>query len=319
MRKATILLIEDNNFQATEVRSILEAAQYEVIWAESGLAGLKAAKTKTPDLILLDVMLPEVDGHEVCRWLKLDEATRGTPIIMLTARGDVQDKVAGLTLGADDYLPKPFDAQELLARIYACLRTKSLQDELRAKNLQLEGLLKQVEQMAITDSLTQLFNRRHFIDILDREFARAKRFNFPLACMMLDIDHFKQVNDTYGHHVGDQVLQTVGAVMQEASRQIEVAARYGGEEFVMLLPQTPLKDAMKPALRILERIASHRFDPFPVDKNVTVSIGVTGLPDSAIRTKEELIQCADQALYRSKRAGRNRIETCSGLELGKPF
>ncbi len=318
MSKASILLIEDNAFQAKQIVSVLETAEYAVIWASSGISGLKSAKTQNPDLILLDVVLPEVDGHEVCRWLKLDETTRATPIIMLTAKSDVQDRVTGLNLGADDYLPKPFNDQELLARIYACLRTKLLQDELRGKNAQLENLLRKVEQMAITDTVTQLFNRRHFTELLDKEFARAKRFNFPLSCMMLDIDHFKSINDTFGHQAGDSVLRDIAKIIQEAIRNIEVAARYGGEEFVLLFPQTPRQEALKPATRILETVSTFPYKELDRGRTVTVSIGLTGLPDDLIKTKEDLIQCADIALYRAKRGGRNRIEVSSGQELVKP-
>ena len=314
MPKAIILLIEDNSFQAKQTLTCLEAAGYQGIWAETGLAGLKIAKTQRPDLILLDVILPDKDGQEICRFIKRDEATRDIPIIMLTAKSQLQDKVMGLNIGADDYLPKPFNEEELLARINAFLRIKSLQDELKGKNQQLEGLLKQVEIMAITDAVTGLFNRRHFTELFDKEFARAMRFNSPLSCMMVDIDHFKQVNDTYGHQTGDSVLQEISLILQENLRQIEIAARYGGEEFVLFLPETPLSEAMKPARRLLERVATHHFKGLEPDKIVTISIGVAGLPDPLVKAKEDLIRCADYALYKAKRGGRNRIESSTGSE-----
>jgi DNA-binding response OmpR family regulator len=145
MAKAKILLVEDSKVQAGEVKSFLEKAGYEVIWVEDGKAAIKSAKTQKIDIILLDLVLPDISGNEVCRWLKLNEGTKGIPIIMLTVKGEVVDKVAGLEAGADDYLPKPYSEVELNARIYASLRTKALQDELRQKNKQLEELLKQVE------------------------------------------------------------------------------------------------------------------------------------------------------------------------------
>jgi diguanylate cyclase (GGDEF)-like protein len=314
MPKANILLIEDNALQAKQTIACLESAGYHLSWAETGLSGLKMAKTDRPDLILLDVVLPDNNGQDICRFIKADEAIRDIPIIMLTAKSELEDKVKGLTIGADDYLPKPFNEQELVAKINALLRIKSLQDELKKKNQELGEVLKTVERMAITDPGTGLFNRRHFTEFLEREFARAKRFNSPLACVMLDIDHFKQINDTYGHQTGDQVLYEIGHILQQNIRQIEIAARYGGEEFVLLLPETPLSEAVKPARRLLEQVAGHHFQGLDRNRMVTVSIGLSALPDPLIQTKDDLIRCADFALYKAKRGGRNRIETCSGSE-----
>ncbi|MBI3611392.1 MAG: diguanylate cyclase [Nitrospirae bacterium] len=317
MSKAKILLIEDDPLQAKHVRTVLESAGHEVVLAETGAAGFRLARTERVGLILLDVVLPDFSGQQVCQWMKRDETTASIPIIMLTAKSSIEDKVAGLQMGADDYLPKPFNEQELLARIQAGLRTKTLQDQLRGKNDQLENLLRDVEQKAITDALTGLFNRRHFNELLDREFSRAKRFNDPLACLMLDIDNFKSINDTYGHPTGDSVLSEVATILKQTLRLIEVAARYGGEEFVLLLPKTKPREAGKPATRIIESVATHHFKGLPPDKVVTVSIGISGLPDPLIAMKENLIQCADFALYRAKRGGKNRFEISTGSELEK--
>ncbi|HEY5594125.1 MAG TPA: diguanylate cyclase [Nitrospiria bacterium] len=315
MSKGRILFIEDNPLQAKQTRTALESADYEVILAENGGAGFKLAKTQPVDLILLDMVLPDFSGEQICQWLKRDETTHSIPVIMLTAKGSVEDKVAGLQIGADDYVPKPFSDKELLARIQVCLRIKTREDELRGVKNQLENQLKDVEQMAITDAGTGLFNRRHFNELLGKEFSRAKRFNEPLVCLMLDIDHFKDVNDTYGHPAGDSVLSEIAALLKGVVRMIEVAARYGGEEFVLLLPKTKPQEAMKPATRLLESIATHPFKGLPADRGVTVSIGIAGLPDSLIASKEDLVKCADFALYKAKRAGRNRIEMSNGSEL----
>ncbi|MBI3995282.1 MAG: diguanylate cyclase [Nitrospirae bacterium] len=317
MSKGRILFIEDNPLQAKQTRTALESADYEVILAENGGAGFKLAKTQPVDLVLLDMVLPDFSGEQICQWLKRDETTQSIPVIMLTAKGSVEDKVAGLQIGADDYVPKPFSDLELLARIQVCLRIKMREDELRGVRNQLENQLKDVEQKAITDSGTGLFNRRHFNELLDKEFSRAKRFNEPLSCLMLDLDHFKDVNDTFGHPAGDSVLSEIATLLQQDIRMIEVAARYGGEEFVLLLPKTQPKEAVKPATRLLESIATHHFKGLPADRVLTVSIGVSGLPDPLIATKEDLIRCADFALYKAKRAGRNRIELCDGAELAK--
>ena len=245
MGMARILLVEDSKSQAETAKDFLEKNGYEVMLAESGKAAIKAVKTSAVDIILLDLELPDMSGNEVCRWLKLNEDTKGIPIIMLTVKNDVKDKVAGLEAGADDYLPKPYNKVELNARIFACLRTKALQDELKQKNHQLEALLKRLEIMAITDSLTGLYNRRHLETILKEEFKRTFRYKTPLTCMMIDIDHFKTVNDAFGHHAGDAVLKETAKIITENAREIDTVARWGGEEFIIIFPQTKKKKPCK--------------------------------------------------------------------------
>ncbi|HDK82271.1 MAG TPA: response regulator, partial [Nitrospirae bacterium] len=214
MAKATILLVEDSKTQAKAIKKFLESEGYNVTWVEDGKSAINAAKTQPPDIVLLDVVLPDLNGHEVCRWLKLNQTTRSIPVIMLTAKGSTPDKVTGLEAGADDYIPKPFEEMELNARIYACLRTKALQDDLKLKNRQLEELLERVEVLAVTDPLTELFNRRRFETVLEKEFKRTDRYHTPLSCLMIDIDHFKKINDKYGHHVGDAVLQDIARIIK---------------------------------------------------------------------------------------------------------
>ena len=191
MAKATVLLVEDNKTQASIVREFLEKNGYEVLLAEDGMSAFKAAKTERLDIILLDRILPDIEGSDICRWLKLDQITRGIPIIMLTEKDSIPDKVGGLEAGADDYLPKPFDENELNARIYAQLRMKAQQDELKQKNQQLEDMLTRVESLAIMDPLTGIYNRRRFETIFNSEFKRAMRYQLPLSLLMIDIDHFK--------------------------------------------------------------------------------------------------------------------------------
>lgn len=307
MAKAKILLVEDSKAQAGLVRDFLEKNGYEVIWAENGKAAIKTAKTMSVDIILMDLMLPDISGNEVCRWLKLDEHTRGIPIIMLTAKDAITDKVAGLEAGADDYLPKPYNEIELNARIYASLRTKALQDELRQKNRQLEDLLKQVEIMAITDQLTGIYNRRRLITILEKEFRRTKRYGISLTCMMIDIDHFKRINDKFGHQIGDAVIKETAGIIAENAREIDTVARWGGEEFIVLLPQTKKEDALQPAARILNTISEHKFPDIP-DERITASIGIADASAPSIDTEEKLIHASDMALYDAKKRGRNRTE-----------
>lgn len=318
--KAKILLIEDNPLQTRQVKRFLEKTGYEVFCADKGIPGLKMVTTLQPDVIILDVVLPDISGFEVCRWIKVRDDTKGIPVIMLTVKGKLKEKVAGLQIGADDYLPKPFKESELNARIYASLRTKEFQEELRKKNTQLEELLQKVEIMAVTDPGTGLFNRRRFQEVLQKEFSRTKRYQEALTLMMIDIDHFKAINDTFGHQVGDQVLADVAEIISSQFREVDTIARYGGEEFAVLLPQSSKADAAVAATRTLQEVASHSFKSFKRPSwKVTVSIGIAGLPDPLLNTEDQLIQCADAALYKAKRNGRNRFELGEGKDLLTPL
>jgi len=305
--KGKILLVEDNKGQADQTRQMLENSGYEVVWVDNGMSAIKFAKVEEVDLVLLDLVLPGIDGNEVCRWLKLNDDTKGIPIIMLTVRDSVRHRVEGLEAGADDYLPKPYNEVELNARIYASLRTKSLQDELRKKNTQLEEMLERVEILAITDPLTELFNRRRFELVLDNEFIRSQRYKSPLSCLMIDVDHFKAVNDELGHQGGDAVLKEIVAIIRNSIREVDTAARWGGEEFAVLLPETTTQGAVEPALRILNSIAGYAFNGLG-SRPVTVSIGIAGLPSTIIDKPEKLLNWADSALFEAKNNGRNRIE-----------
>lgn len=307
MAKAKILFVEDSKTQAEAIKDFLERNGYEVVLAENGKTAIDVAKSTPVDIILLDLVLPDINGNEVCRWLKVNQDTKEIPIIMLTVKGSVPDKVTGLEAGADDYIPKPFDEIELNARIYACLRTKALQDELKRKNRQLMELLEKVEILASTDPLTELFNRRRFEVILEQEFKRATRYNSPLACLMIDIDYFKKINDGHGHHTGDKVLQEIAEIIKTSVRETDVTARWGGEEFVVLLPQTEKDAALHSASRVRKAISAHKFKSL-TDKEITVSIGIASLPNSSIDTGEKLIDASDIAMYEAKRKGRDRTE-----------
>jgi len=308
-----VLLVEDDPVQASVTREILIKAGYEVFLAEDGINAIKAVKTEKPDIILLDVILPGMDGHEICRWLKLEETTKGIPVIMLSIKKELSDKISALHIGADDYLPKPYNELELNARIYASLRTKALQDELKQKNKQLEELLHKVNYMAITDPLTGLYNRRRFHDVLTSEYERAKRYTTPFSLIMLDIDHFKRINDTFGHAIGDSVLKEVSTILKSSIREIDTAARYGGEEFMVILPNTDKEKALVVAERMRMMIHQHTFSE--VDRNITVSIGISGMPDEKADSDEKLVRCADFALYLAKQRGSNRTVTTEAAEL----
>jgi len=306
MAKANVLVVEDSEAQGKITKEFLEKSGYKVTWVLEGMSAFRVAKTESIDVILLDRVLPDMDGSRVCGWLKQDEATRGIPIIMLTSLNTVAQKVQGLEAGADDYLAKPYDEIELNARVYAALRTKHLRDELSQKNEELHEMLKKVEVLSITDPLTGLFNRRHFEEILKSEFSKSRRYNAPLSCMMIDIDHFKAVNDTYGHAVGDIVIKDVVKAIQRSVRDVDTAARWGGEEFIVLAPMTAKAEAMLPAQRILAAVSDHVFAGIG-DKKITVSIGISDISRPGIDMPDNLIQAADVAMYEAKETGRNRI------------
>ena len=309
-------MIEDNELQSEELKDMLEKNGYHVFCAATGSAGMKMVLKTRPDVILLDLVLPDVSGREVCRWIKDREDTKSIPVIMLTIKSGLKDTVDGLHVGADDYLPKPFKQMELIARIYASLRTKEYVEELKRKNAQLEDLLRTVEVMAVTDHATGLYNRRHFEDVLQKEFSRATRYSEPVSVMMIDIDHFKSINDQFGHRTGDHVLIEMAEVITRHFRKIDTVARYGGEEFSVLLPRSTKDAALAPARRLLDDVAHRSFRALKRhDRQLTISMGIAGLPDVHPSNEEQLIQCADAALYNAKRGGRNRIEIYDGKGL----
>jgi two-component system, cell cycle response regulator len=310
--KANLLLIDDSEAQSNQIRVVLERLGYKVTQASSGMAGLQLARTTMPDLVLLDVVMADIDGFAVCRWLKMNAETRDIPVIMLTVRTALADRVEGLNIGADDYLAKPFEDQELEARIFAALRVKAAHSELRDRNQQLESMLHHVEALARTDALTGLYNRRRFADVLRREFAVTKRYKNTLSCLLLDLDHFKAINDRFGHDAGDQVLKEVARRITGSLREVDLAARYGGEEFVILLPHTSKGDARIVAERLLKNVRKQEFNFGGDVLSVTISIGCAGNADVASNNPDDLVKAADIALYEAKKGGRNRVVMYTG-------
>ena len=225
--KAKIILAEDNLTQASIMIDYLENNGHKVIHVEDAASVFSAVENYSPDVILLARYLSGIDGIHICRSLKNNSETSGIPIIMLTNKSTTSDKVVGLRAGADDYIPEPCDEDELSAVIIARLRTKSEWDDLKQTTRQLREMLTQVETLANVDSLTGLFNRRRFETVIDKEFKRSMRYNVPLSCLMLDIDHFKKVNDTFGHTVGDGVLLETVKIIQNNIRDVDTVARWG--------------------------------------------------------------------------------------------
>jgi diguanylate cyclase (GGDEF)-like protein len=242
-----------------------------------------------------------MDGVVLCQQLKADPALRTRYIIMLTGEDDQKDKIQGLDFGADDYITKPFQYAELMARIRAGKRIADLQRELMESN-------RRLEQLSITDGLTKLYNHRHFQDELLRAFEESARYVRPLSLAIVDLDFFKKVNDTYGHAIGDEVLKTISKIFQESIRATDLAARYGGEEFALMLPETGMDDAMNFAEKIRELVEGTKIETQAGTIGVTVSIGVATVPHPRIHSPKELIVAADKALYRAKKNGRNQVQ-----------
>lgn len=305
--KAKVLVVEDSKAQRERLVELLARRGYEVSAASGGLEALRLIKTESPDIVILDVILDDMDGYSVCRWLRLGESTRDIVVIMLTVKGDVKERVEGLHVGADDYVPKPYDVDELEARMFAALRSRSARVELRQRNLELEGMLTKTEHMAMTDALTGVFNRRRFLDVLKREWAAARRYSHPLSLLLFDVDRFKPVNDTHGHAAGDEALQKIAAVLTASIREVDVCCRYGGDEFALLLPHTPASPAQVVADRVRANLARARKDWQGEAQQLSLSAGLASSEDPSLKSPDDLLEAADRALYEAKKQGRDRL------------
>jgi two-component system cell cycle response regulator len=309
-----ILVVDDDRANVVLVRGGLEPFGYSFAEAHDGAEALSAIRKERPDLIVMDVEMPGLSGVEVCRIVKANQGESGfgfIPVILMTAR-QASSKIEGLELGADDYLVKPFDILELGARVKSMLRLKVLQDQLIEKNRELDRANKELDRLSRTDGLTSLFNRRYFEERFAVEFARSNRYRAPLSCLMIDIDHFKRLNDNFGHAFGDKVLQAVAGIAQHTLRDVDMLARYGGEEFVALLPETGPVEALRVSERVRQGIERLRL-PYdapgaePRRVHCTASIGVATFPVPGIESAEALLRAADDALYAAKESGRNKV------------
>lgn len=293
----TILVADDSMVVRAVLRRQLETDGHTVVEAVNGAEAIDACREYRPDVILLDVEMPVLDGHATLERLKADPQLKDIPVVFLTGRVDTADVVNGLRLGAHDYLRKPFEANELMARVSAALRTKWLQDELRTRNAELD-------RVARIDMLTNIYNRRHLDEHLRSVISAARRHDRTIGVLLVDIDHFKDVNDEHGHLAGDAVLREVAARLQRAIRTEDALGRWGGEEFLAVLTDTPPEGVRVMAERMRQVIAAA---PFTLDDGsqirVTVSVGHTNGTEDA----EVLVHRADDALYVAKAEGRNRV------------
>jgi two-component system cell cycle response regulator len=298
---APTILVADDDHQARQyIATLLKKHGMNVEFAQDGARAVARAREQGVDLVLLDIMMPGLDGLDCCRLIKGITQDAFLPVILLTARTDTDSRVSGLRIGADDYVCKPFDDRELLARVSNLVRLKRMHDQIN----EAKGRL---EQLAVKDELTDLYNYRYLHTRLSEEFKRSERYRDPLACVMLDIDHFKRVNDRWGHDIGDAVLRETSARVRKAVREIDVVTRYGGEEFLLVLPSTNFSGALAVADRVWRAVGT---DPYqlPVgEERVSISVGVAVFPSRDIKSKDQLIKAADKALYQAKHEGRDRI------------
>ena len=301
----TVLIVDDSDSVREKTRSALSLLPIcdQVLEADNGLRGLKLLAQHKVDLVLCDVVMPELDGFKFLQLMKAKPEYRDVPVILLTGEEGIDKKVKGLEQGASDYITKPFEAAELLARVKVQLKMKWLQDELREKNTQLERL-------ASTDALTKIHNRRYFMEMFELEWAKCERFHHDMGLIIADVDHFKSVNDTFGHPEGDRVLAEIAQAFSRSLRKVDMVARYGGEEFAVLLPSTDLKGTRL----VAEKLRSEVEKTVTVGtgsanaRNITVSIGLSHTPTTpGVTSGDDLIHRADEALYRSKERGRNRV------------
>ena len=370
----SVLVVEDSRFQAKVLQKLLEESGYGVRVAPNGRAGLDAVEKERPSLILSDIVMPVMDGFEMCRAIKGHDELKTIPIILLTTQSKPEDVLLGLASGADSYVTKPYEDGVLLSTIEGLLamavqqdaeglgdrcqvslqgrkyainagrrqmanfflsayrdaflqnerlkearhellllndglekvvaeRTKELSKEIEKRKIAQEKL----RQLAIRDGLTNVFNYRYFMELGLREFERVKRYGRPMSLILLDIDHFKIVNDTHGHNVGDRVLQALAQICLKTVRNVDVLARIGGEEFAVLLPETGLEQACLAAERIRWNLSRTVLTTKDMELRLTISLGVGTVTDETIDFGH-LLRTVDAALYAAKRNGRNRVE-----------
>lgn len=303
MTRPVVLVIDDSQDIHDILAVRLKPEQVDLHAALEAQDGLTRARALVPDLVLLDIDMPNMTGFEICQRLKDDPMTAAVPIIFLTGAAEVHTKVQGFDLGAVDYVTKPFEPAELRARVRAALRTKRYHDLLATR--------------AQIDGLTGLWNRAYFDRRLREEALAAVRYERPVSLVLLDLDHFKRLNDDHGHPFGDRVLQAVGEILWGELRAVDAPCRYGGEELGLILTHTDLDGAMVVGERVRAAIASMSLRHKGAQVRVTASVGVSATslvePRTAV-TGELMIDLADQALYRAKRGGRDRVERASSCD-----
>jgi two-component system, cell cycle response regulator len=297
----SVLVADDSPVYRKLVEHALAEDSCSVSFASSGHQAIEILEREHPDLVVTDWMMPDLTGIELCQRIRTNAESAYTYVIILTSNAEKENVVKGLSAGADDYLTKPFDRNELLARVHVGRRLIDLHRQIEAKN-------KLLEELALTDPLTGLPNRRAIEDWSARQLSGAARHGFPMWVVLMDLDHFKNVNDTYGHDAGDTVLKKFGEVLRANTRLSDISGRIGGEEFLLVLTHADESSVVVVLDRIRKQLAAERFEWNGSVINVTSSFGVAGFSGKKAPEFKQLLKQADAALYRAKDLGRNRVE-----------
>jgi diguanylate cyclase (GGDEF)-like protein len=295
------VLADDDRLTREAVSTVLRAHGYTVDALGDGQAAVERVARGGVDLVLLDILMPRLSGLEACRLIKGMTSDSFLPVVLLTVKTDSASRVEGLKIGADDYVCKPFDERELIARVEAMLRIKRLHDHVAEAKAKLE-------QLSMHDELTGLYNYRYLHPRMNEEFKRAERYHDPLACLVLDIDRLQAHNDSGGRAHGDKVIRTVADSLRRSVREVDVVARFGGDEFLILLPSTHFAGSVTVAERIWRDVVESPVQgELAEPSHVTLSLGVALFPSRDVRTKDQLLRAADAALNHAKREGKNRV------------
>jgi diguanylate cyclase (GGDEF)-like protein len=299
-RRPIIVIADDDRTTREALASILRASAYEVDIVTDGQEAVERVAKGNADLVLLDVVMPRLNGLEACRLIKGMTTDAFIPVLLVTAKTDPQSRVEGLKIGADDYVCKPFEEGELLARVQSMLRIKRLHDDMQDARSRLE-------RVSVHDELTGLNNYRYLHTRLSQEFKRAERSHEPLGCGVVDVDRLRTWNERGGRAFGDTILRTVADLIKRSVREVDIVVRYGGDEFLVLLPSTHFAGSVSVAERIWKELGARSWGTVADKERVTLSMGIAAYPSRDVRTKEALLKAAEAALNRAKRDGMDRL------------